>query len=111
MQVFNIHFQFEESHKQPLTVQAVEGETLLEVAHQNDIELHHNCGGVCACTTCHVYIDEGGDRLSEMEDKEEDYVDRAFQPRIESRLACQCRIFGDITLTIPDQSRVIGHEH
>jgi 2Fe-2S ferredoxin len=56
-----------------------------------------------------VYIEEGMDYLSEMSEKEEDYVDRAINPRIESRLGCQCEIYGRITVRIPDQSVMIGH--
>jgi 2Fe-2S ferredoxin len=109
MNVYEVEFVFDEDDKEPLTVQAAAGETILELCEQNNIELHHNCGGVCACTTCHVYIEEGMDYLSEMSEKEEDYVDRAINPRIESRLGCQCEIYGRITVRIPDQSVMIGH--
>jgi 2Fe-2S ferredoxin len=69
---------------------------------------------VCACSTCHVYIEKGEDALEEISDKEEDFIDRAINPRLESRLACQCVLLdedAEITVTIPDQSRIIGHEH
>lgn len=108
MNVYDVTFEFEED-KPPVTVQAAEGETILEVAQQNNIHLHHNCGGVCACTTCHVYIEEGMEHLPEISDKEEDFVDRAINPRLESRLGCQCEIHGPVRLTVPDQSVIIGH--
>lgn len=104
-----ITFLFEADPQKSIEVQAVSGETILEVAKENEIELCHNCGGVCACTTCHVYIESGMGNLSEMSTREEDYVDGAINPKIESRLACQCEIFGDVVLTVPDQSRIIGH--
>lgn len=111
MKVYPIEFVFDEAHKQPVTVQGVEGETLLEICEENHIDLHHNCGGVCACTTCHVYIEQGMENLPEMSEKEEDYVDRAINPRIESRLACQCAISGPVRVRVPDQSVTIGHQH
>ena len=69
---------------------AAPGESVLDVALNNGIQLQHNCGGVCGCSTCHVYINAGGDDLPEISDKEEDFIDRAENPRINSRLGCQC---------------------
>ncbi len=110
-----IHFRFEDEQLEPLTIRDVEaGYSILEVTEDNDIHLNHNCGGVCACSTCHVYIESGDEFLEEISDKEEDFIDRAINPRLESRLGCQCIILDDdatIEVTIPDQSRIIGHEH
>jgi 2Fe-2S ferredoxin len=109
--MYRIHFKFEEKEKQPLTVNADEGDTILEVALKNDIELHHNCGGVCACSTCHVYLEKGESFVEEMSDKEEDFVDRARNPRLTSRLSCQCLLKegeGELEVTIPDQSVILG---
>jgi 2Fe-2S ferredoxin len=50
------------------------------------------CGGVCACSTCHVHILRGGELLSEQEDEEADILDKAFDVRATSRLGCQARI-------------------
>jgi 2Fe-2S ferredoxin len=108
MEIYNVQFYFEESHKEPVQVQAAEGESVLDVALENDIELNHNCGGVCACSTCHVYIEDGMDHLPEITDREEDYIDRANNPTIDSRLGCQCEIHGDIVVRIPDQSKIIS---
>ena len=93
---------------------AEEGYSILEITEDHQIHLNHNCGGVCACSTCHVYIESGEEFLEEISDKEEDFIDRALNPRLESRLGCQCIILDDeaeIIVTIPDQSRIIGHEH
>jgi len=109
MQVFDVTFLFEDEQFSPQTVKAAAGDSILEVALENEIDLHHNCGGVCACSTCHVYIESGMEFLPEITDKEEDFVDRAINPRIESRLACQCLIQGNIIVRIPDQSVMIGH--
>jgi 2Fe-2S ferredoxin len=68
------------------------GTTILQAAEQVGARLGSACGGVCACSTCHVYVDEGLDGLSEMEDDEEDILDKAFDVRRNSRLACQARL-------------------
>lgn len=109
MKVFEVRFNFEQSDITPVTVKAVEGESILDIALENNIDLHHNCGGVCACTTCHVYVTEGMENLPEMSEREEDYIDRAIRPKLESRLGCQCEIQGPVTLTIPDQRLMLGH--
>lgn len=110
-----IKFSFEDKSIAPLTVENVAADTsILEVTEEFHVHLNHNCGGVCACSTCHVYVKSGEEYLEEMTDKEEDFVDRAINPRIESRLGCQCIILDDdavIEVEIPDQSRIIGHEH
>ena len=111
-----VTFTFEDkSIPQPLVIRDVPaGYSILEVAEENDVHLNHNCGGVCACSTCHVYIHAGEDELEDISDKEEDFIDRAINPRLESRLGCQCVILEDdavIEVEIPDQSRIIGHEH
>ncbi len=110
-----VKFNFEDKNISTVVVENVEvGESILDVAEDNDVHLNHNCGGVCACSTCHVYVEDGEDYLEEISDKEEDFIDRAINPRLESRLGCQCIILednADVEITIPDQSRIIGHEH
>jgi len=88
-----------------------EGDSILEVALKNNIQLHHNCGGVCACSTCHIYIEQGDGLLEDLTDREEDFIDRARNPRLNSRLGCQCILLdgnGDLAVTIPDQSLIYG---
>ncbi|MBI1227195.1 MAG: 2Fe-2S iron-sulfur cluster binding domain-containing protein [Bacteroidetes bacterium] len=110
-----IKFTFEDKSIAPVTVNDVPVDmSILEVTEEHDIHLNHNCGGVCACSTCHVYVNSGEDSLEEISDKEEDFVDRAINPRLESRLGCQCIILEEdavIEVEIPDQKRIIGHEH
>lgn len=109
--MYQLKFNFEEKEKQPVTVSGNEGDSILEVALKNNIELHHNCGGVCACSTCHVHIEKGQEFLAEISEKEEDFVDRARNPKINSRLGCQCVLQegnGEIKITIPDQSGILG---
>lgn len=104
-----VTFKFEEAHKGEIVVEARKGDSILDAALDNDIRLSHNCGAVCACSTCHVYIDAGMDNLPEISDKEEDFIDRAINPQINSRLGCQCILSSDVEVTIPDQSQIIGH--
>ena len=110
-----VKFSFEDKSIPAKEVHGVEsGYSILEVAEDNGVHLNHNCGGVCACSTCHIYVEKGEDVLEEISDEEEDFIDRAINPRLESRLGCQCIILEDdveIEITIPDQSRIIGHEH
>ena len=110
--MYTIKFRFEEKGREPVTLTDIEpDQSLLEVALLNDIELHHNCGGVCACSTCHVYINKGEDYLEELSDKEEDFIDRAVNPRINSRLGCQCVLLdgdGEVDVTLPDQTQFLG---
>ncbi len=110
-----IKFKFEDESIAPVTVENAEaGYSILEITEDNHVHLNHNCGGVCACSTCHVYIEKGEDFLEEISDKEEDFIDRAINPRLESRLGCQCVILEDdavVEVTIPDQREIIGHEH
>lgn len=110
MKVFKIKFNFEEKGKTPVELAITEGESVLDVALDNGIELQHNCGGVCGCSTCHIYINQGMNQLQEISEKEEDFIDRAVNPKINSRLACQCVVHsGDLEVTIPDQSNFLGH--
>ncbi len=110
-----IKFQFEDkSIPEKIVTGDFLDQSILEITEDYDIHLNHNCGGVCACSTCHVYIESGEDFLEEISDKEEDFIDRAISPRLESRLGCQCVILdeaAEITVTIPDQRQIIGHEH
>ena len=55
-------------------------------------------GGVCACSTCHVYVKQGLDALSVPNDREEDIMDKAFDVRANSRLGCQSKILRDVTV-------------
>jgi ferredoxin, 2Fe-2S len=112
--MYNIKFNFEEKGRQSVEIKdAKEGLSVLEIALLNDINLHHNCGGVCACSTCHVYLLKGENSIDELTDKEEDFIDRAKNPRINSRLGCQCLLLngsGNIEVTIPDQTVLLGEE-
>lgn len=111
--MYKINFRFEQKGLEPVTLDNVAGDqSVLEVALLNNIELHHNCGGVCACSTCHVYVEKGDDFLPDITDKEEDFIDRAVNPKLNSRLGCQCVLeaggSGEVTILVPDQSQFLG---
>ena len=110
--MYTITFKFEQKGLEPITLNNIApDQSILEVALKNDIELHHNCGGVCACSTCHIYVQQGDEFLEELSDKEEDFIDRAVSPRINSRLGCQCVLLdgeGEISVTLPDQTQFLG---
>lgn len=106
-----VTFKFETDADKTEQYEIEDGDSILDVALDNDVHLSHNCGAVCACSTCHIYIESGEEFVAELTDKEEDFVDRARNPKFNSRLACQCKLEqdGDILVTIPDQSQIIGH--
>jgi 2Fe-2S ferredoxin len=110
--MYKITFRFEQKGLEPITLENIEDDqSILEVALKNDIELHHNCGGVCACSTCHLYVEQGEAFIEELSDKEEDFIDRAVNPRLNSRLGCQCMLnssSGEIIVTLPDQTQFLG---
>ena len=60
------------------------------------------CGGVCGCSTCHVYVKQGLGDLSPAEDREEDIMDKAFDVRPNSRLGCQSKIMRDGVKIVAD---------
>jgi 2Fe-2S ferredoxin len=89
-----------DDEKYPLADHGKPG-SLLDIALAHDIPLEHNCGGSCACTTCHVIVRKGEENLSEMEIDEEDRLDMAEGLTIRSRLGCQAVVRGDVVVEIP----------
>lgn len=78
------------------------GETIIDVALDNGIEIEHACEMSCACTTCHVIVREGYDSLNEPDELEEDMLDKAWGLEPESRLSCQAIIDSeDLVIEIP----------
>jgi 2Fe-2S ferredoxin len=78
-----------------IEVEVPVGTTIKTAAEQSGAKLGSACGGVCACSTCHVYVKDGFDDLSDMEIEEEDRLDSAFDVRAWSRLGCQSRLEKD----------------
>ena len=88
--------------------------SVLDIAKGHDIELDHACGGVCACSTCHVIVREGFETSNEATEDEEDQLDNAPGLEPHSRLACQCVPDGsrDVVVEIPDWNRNhVSEEH
>jgi 2Fe-2S ferredoxin len=81
--------------------------SFLDVAENNDIFLDHACGGVCACSTCHVLIKAGESGLTAPDDDELDRLDMAADQQLNSRLGCQAVITrpGDYVVEIPKWNR------
>ena len=80
---------------QNLEVEVPVGTSLLEAARSIDAPEGSACGGVCACSTCHVYVEEGATLLSAAEEDEEDILDKAFDVQMTSRLGCQAKLLGE----------------
>jgi 2Fe-2S ferredoxin len=82
------------------------GSSILEAAAKAHIPEGSACGGVCACSTCHVYVVRGGELLAEQSDEEADILDKAFDVRATSRLGCQARLLrdGEVEVEITHES-------
>lgn len=80
------------------TVDATTGITVMEAAKLSNIAgIEAECGGACACATCHVYVDEGWkEKTGAPAEMEEDMLDFAFDVREESRLSCQIKVTDDL---------------
>ena len=108
--MYTIHFKFEKEELKPEILSNVKpGYNLLELALKNKIALEHNCGGMCACSTCHVFIEEGQEYLEEISRREKQFVERVVDKRLNSRLSCQCVLQkgkGTVTVIVPDKNRI-----
>ena len=77
--------------------------SVLEIALGNGVDVEHVCGGNIACSTCHVYVLEGGDTCTGISPEEEEQLQNASDRQENSRLSCQCVPNGakDVTVQIP----------
>ncbi len=80
------------------TVEGEVGSTVMETAIKNSVpEIEAECGGACACSTCHVYVEEGWkEKTGEPSPMEEDMLDFAFEVKPNSRLSCQIKVSEDL---------------
>jgi len=94
--------------KSPLAEVSVDvptGTTLLDAAEACGAQVGHSCGGVCGCSTCHIWVRKGLDSLSEQSDAEADRLDMGFDVRPYSRLSCQTELGSeDILVEITEES-------
>jgi len=103
-----------------VTVEVDEGEypygehglpgSVLDIALANGIEIEHACGGVGACSTCHVIVRQGSKNLSEADEDELDRVELAPGATPDSRLACRAVVRGDVTVEVPQWNRNAARE-
>lgn len=88
------------------TVEVEAGTSILDAAKTIHAQVGYACGGVCACSTCHVYVKKGLASLSSQQEREEDILDKAFDVRSNSRLSCQSKVgVEDIEVEISKESR------
>ena len=102
----------EEYCPQGATIEAPAGTTICQALLDNHIEIEHACDMVCACTTCHVIVREGGESLNDIEEGEDDMLDRAWGLTAQSRLSCQAMIGQkDLVVEIPKYSITHANAH
>lgn len=90
----------------PKSIDVPAGTSILDAAKRSHAQVGYACGGVCACSTCHVYVRSGLSSLSTQKDREEDILDKAFDVRASSRLGCQAKLGTiDIEVEITRESR------
>jgi len=88
------------------SVDVAPGTSLLEAARACHAMVGSACGGNLACSTCHLHVKQGFDSLTEIEDSENDILDKAFDVRAISRLGCQARVAdADVAAEITRESR------
>lgn len=87
------------------TIEAPRGASLCEAMLDHGISIEHACDMACACTTCHVVVKQGYESLGEMDEAEEDLLDRAWGLTPTSRLSCQAIVSDkDVVIEIPKYS-------
>ena len=87
------------------SLKAQRGDSICETLLENGIPIEHACEMSCACTTCHVVVREGFGSLNEMDESEEDLLDRAWGLEPNSRLSCQAIVAdADLVVEIPKYS-------
>jgi ferredoxin, 2Fe-2S len=99
---------FTDSKGTSRTVEGSDGATLMETAIRHNIpEIVAECGGACACATCHVYIDDGFmEKVGKPSGMEEDMLDFAYEVKPNSRLSCQIKLtpaLDGLHVTTPDR--------
>lgn len=118
---FRVTFVDEESQKRtefvvdpaaiPYGRTGLEG-SVLDLAEGAGVEIDHACGGVCACATCHVYVQQGLKSCQPASEDEEEQLDTARAVTLESRLSCQCVPDGsqDLVVVIPGWNKNLVKE-
>lgn len=85
-----LHITVTDREGQTHQLEALEGWRVMEIIRDNGLPIKAECGGACACATCHVYVDEGWlCKIEPMQDEEEQMLDEAMAVEANSRLSCQ----------------------
>lgn len=83
------------------TFEAQFGQSVLDVALENDIPMQHSCGGYCACATCHIHVESGIENISPMDEDEKARLEEGAEAlSAQSRLGCQSKLKGDVVVSI-----------
>jgi len=103
-----VHIKFVDSKGTARSVEGEIGSTVMETAIRHGVpEIEAECGGACACSTCHVYIDEAWrEKVGEPSPMEEDMLDFAYDVQANSRLSCQIKVredFDGLTVCTPER--------
>ncbi|MDP9138757.1 MAG: 2Fe-2S iron-sulfur cluster-binding protein [Pseudomonadota bacterium] len=90
------------------TIEALPGTTVMEAAVKSMVPgIDADCGGACACATCHVYVEPDWlEKAGKRSDMEEDMLDFAFDVREQSRLSCQIKVteaLDGLTVRVPEK--------
>lgn len=105
-----LHVKFIDKDGQEYDFEVSEGDNLLDIAQANDLEMEGACGGSCACSTCHVIVEDEGlyDKMPEPDDDENDMLDLAFGLTETSRLGCQVKMTKELdglVVKLPSMTR------
>ncbi|KAI9373767.1 2Fe-2S ferredoxin-type domain-containing protein [Aspergillus egyptiacus] len=105
-----INVSFIDKDGEKFDFQVSEGDNLLDIAQANDLEMEGACGGSCACSTCHVIVEDPDmfDKMEEPSDDENDMLDLAFGLTETSRLGCQVKMSKDLdglVVRLPSMTR------
>ncbi|KAF2220641.1 2Fe-2S ferredoxin-type domain-containing protein [Elsinoe ampelina] len=104
------HITFIDKDSTRHTFEVADGANLLDIAQANDLEMEGACGGSCACSTCHVIVEDGDmyDKMEEPDDDENDMLDLAFGLTETSRLGCQIKMSKELdglVVRLPSMTR------
>lgn len=108
--VHRLKVTFIDKDAQSHTFEVSAGDNLLDIAQANDLEMEGACGGSCACSTCHVIVEDADmyDRMEEPDDDENDMLDLAFGLTETSRLGCQVKMSKELdglVVRLPSMTR------
>ena len=94
-----------------MVIDAQPGDTILDAAQAQGIDIEHACEKSCACTTCHVWVREGGASLEGASECEDDMLDKAWGLDPDSRLSCQAVVGDeDLVIEIPKYTITLASE-